>query len=168
MMVKTVVFLYTNILIKCYGVLTDGSLAGCPLRDSTSIWLRNTQIPTSNHWTKVKDPYGCIRGRIEEDKGEGDPIGRPAVLTISDPKVLPETGPATRQHTWATCRPLGTFIAEDCLVWPQWEKMHLVLMEDEAPSQRKGGEEWDEELWEQRPGIGANGWNVHKYNKIKF
>jgi hypothetical protein len=27
----------------------------------------------------------------------------------------------------------GTCIAEGCLVWPQWEKMHLVLEKLEAP-----------------------------------
>jgi hypothetical protein len=31
----------------------------------------------------------------------------------------------------------GTFIAEDCLVWLQWEKMCLILKKLEAP--RKGG-----------------------------
>jgi hypothetical protein len=59
------------------------------------------QILTPNHWTEFGDPYGGNRGRIEGDKGEGIPIGRPAVSTNPDPLEIPETEPSTRQHTWA-------------------------------------------------------------------
>ena len=53
----------------------------------------------------------------------------------------------------------STYIAEHCLVWPLWEKMHLILErletsrkvdtwwrggEREHPLRGKGGEEWDE------------------------
>ena len=38
-----------------------------------------------------------LGGRIEEAEGEGDPIGRPAVLTNLDPREHP----AMRQHTQA-------------------------------------------------------------------
>jgi hypothetical protein len=69
--------------------------------------------------------------------------------------------------------PDGTYTAEDCLVWPQWEKMCLILERLEAP--RKGGDweggehppggkgkkEQEEELWKWGLG-GANRWNVNK------
>jgi hypothetical protein len=53
----------------------------------------------------------------------------------------------------------GTYIAKVCLVWPQWEKMRLILKRLEDPGKGgrsgrgypfrvKGEEEWDEELWE--------------------
>ena len=53
----------------------------------------------------------------------------------------------------------STYIAEDCLVWPQWEKMHLTLERLEVPGTEeawwwwwghnlgdRGEEEWGEEL----------------------
>lgn len=50
------------------------------------------------------------------------------------------------------------YIAELCLVWPQWEKIHLILVRPrEQRGQRgrinhpfggKGEEEWDERQWE--------------------
>ena len=50
-----------------------------------------------------------------------------------------------------------TSIAEDYLVWSQWEKMSLILERLEAPVvwgasfRRQGDEEWDEELLEWGP-----------------
>jgi hypothetical protein len=31
------------------------------------------QMPTAKHWTKLRDIYGRIRGRIEGPKAEGNP-----------------------------------------------------------------------------------------------
>jgi hypothetical protein len=64
----------------------------------------------------------------------------------------------------------GTNTAEGCLVWPQWEKMRLVLKRLEAqgrsgglehPLAGKGKEEWDEELWKERQG-GEQRWECKK------
>jgi hypothetical protein len=65
-------------------------------------------------------------------------------------------------------------VAEDFLIWPQWEKIHLILERLEAPGKgedwwgmgkhplgSKGEEEWDEELWEGGKGW-SNSWNVNK------
>jgi hypothetical protein len=55
----------------------------------------------------------------------------------------------------------GTYIAENCLVWPQWEKMCLILQGLEVPGKvvtwcwwesvntliGNNEEEWNEELW---------------------
>jgi hypothetical protein len=69
--------------------------------------------------------------RIEEAEKEGNPIGRPAVTTNPDPRDLRETELLTWQHTplpkaphppHELVRGLSIYIAEDCLVWPQWEK----------------------------------------------
>ena len=63
----------------------------------------------------------------------------------------------------------GTYITEDCLVGPQWEKIHLIPLRLEAPgmvkvllqgdgrasSQIWGKKEWDEELRKRQPGGGA-------------
>ena len=65
------------------------------------------QILTANHRTEMGDPYGRVRGRIEETEGDGNPIGRPTVSTNLDCWELPETEPPTRQHTQAGLRPLA-------------------------------------------------------------
>lgn len=45
---------------------------------------------------------------------------------------------------------VGTCVAEDFLVWPQWEKMHLILWKLDASGKRDAGEsevrvgEWGE------------------------
>jgi len=79
------------------------------------------------------DTYGGIRGRIEGAEGKGESIGRPAVSTISDLWELPQTELSTRKHTQAGQRPPSTYVEEDCLIWPQWVKMCLILERIEAP-----------------------------------
>jgi hypothetical protein len=66
------------------------------------------QILTLNHYTEVTDPCRGIRGRIEGAKGEGNPIGRPAVSTNQDPLELPGAEPPTRQYTQVGTRPQHT------------------------------------------------------------
>jgi hypothetical protein len=56
---------------------------------------------------------------LEEAEEEGNPIGKPAVLTNLDPWDLSDTESPTRQHTLAGQRTQTTYTAEDCLVWPQ-------------------------------------------------
>ena len=58
---------------------------------------------------------------MEEAEEEGNPIGRPGTSTNSDRRDLSDTEPPTGQHTLAHPRPLTTYTAEDCLVWPQVE-----------------------------------------------
>ena len=43
-------------------------------------------------------------------------IGRPAVSTDQNPCGLPDTKPLTRS--------IHTYVAEVCLVKPEWEKIH--------------------------------------------
>lgn len=45
------------------------------------------QILIANHWTEVRDPYGRVRGRIDREEGDGNPVGR---LTVStNPERVP-------------------------------------------------------------------------------
>ena len=44
--------------------------------------------------------------------------------------------PPTRQHTSADMR-LPAHTAEDCLVWPQWEKLYLTLKRLETLGNRE-------------------------------
>jgi hypothetical protein len=56
-------------------------------------------VLTANHWTENGDPYGRVRGRIEETEGHGNPIGRPTVSTNLDLWELPEIKPPKIIHT---------------------------------------------------------------------
>ena len=50
---------------------------------------------------------------------------------------------------------LGKYLAEGCLVWPQLEKMHVILERLDAPRREnvvEGGKEEGEELSEGGPG----------------
>ena len=33
----------------------------------------------------------------------------------------------------------GTCVAEDCLVWPQWERVHFIVWKLDAPRKRDAG-----------------------------
>jgi len=66
-------------------VLTDRRLTWLSSKRPYQQLTEAEQIITSNHWTEVWTPYGRIRGRTEGPKGEGDPIGRPAVSTNLHP-----------------------------------------------------------------------------------
>jgi hypothetical protein len=52
----------------------------------------------------------------------------------------------------------GTCVAEDCLVWPEWERMYFILWKLDAPRKRNdgGGEvKWGKyPLRDGRKGIG--------------
>jgi hypothetical protein len=75
-----------------------------------------------------------LGSKIEEAKGEGDPIGKPAFSTKGELTEFPNTEPPTREWSEAA----GRYIFKDCLVWPQWEKMGLTL-EGLETSGRGGG-----------------------------
>ena len=134
----------------CCDVLTDRSLAWLPSEWSNK-QLTETEADT---YTQPMDRSwglcGWIKERLEE---EGDPIGRPAVSNNSDPWDLSDTEPPTRQHTPADMNGLplppspNTYTAEDCLVWPQWEKMHLTL--------ERLGASGNGEVWQ---GVGVRVW----------
>jgi hypothetical protein len=94
----------------------------CPLRGPTSSLLKQTNILTTNHWTKVEDPYGWIRVKIEGAEGESNSIGKPSVSTNLDPgrsqtvSHKPDSieemaqGP---QHTYSRGLPGPTSVWED-------------------------------------------------------
>jgi hypothetical protein len=97
------------------------------------------QILIANHWIEVGDQYERVRERTEESEGDCNPIERKTVSTNLDLSELPETKPNTKELTWAGLWPQGTCVAEDCLVWPQWERMCLILWKFNAPGKRSSG-----------------------------
>jgi hypothetical protein len=71
---------------------------GCPLRGSTSNWLRQMNVLTASFWTESGNPNGWARGRTEETEGDCNPIGRPTVSTNLEHWELPETKLPTKEH----------------------------------------------------------------------
>ena len=53
--------------------LQTGALHGCPLRGSTSSWLRQIRILTANHWTEVGAPMEELGEGLKELKGMAIP-----------------------------------------------------------------------------------------------
>ena len=60
------------------------------------------------------------------------------MLINPDPSELPETKPPTKEHTWAGPWPRAS-VREDYLVWPQWERMLLILWTFDIPEKRGAG-----------------------------
>ena len=91
------------------------------------------QILAPNQWTEAKEPCGGILEKLEEVEEKGDPIGRLAVLTNVDPWDLSETETPNQAVYTSLYETPNTYIADDCLVRTQWEKMYLTLKRLEAP-----------------------------------
>ena len=83
-----------------------GTYHDCSLKEPTSSsWKSQKQIFTPNQWTEAADLCGWIRGKLEDDEEEGDPVGGPAVSINLDPWDLSYTGPPNRQHISADMKP---------------------------------------------------------------
>jgi hypothetical protein len=76
---------------------------------------------------EVRDPYQRIGGRIEGTEGDGNPTGRPTVSTNLDPLGDPRDRATNQRAYTGWSEAPSTYIAEDCLVWSQWERMCLIL-----------------------------------------
>jgi hypothetical protein len=110
---------------------------------STSSSLRHMQILRANHWTDIRNPHGRVRERIKGAKEYANSIGRPTVSTNPDPSELQETMAPTKEHTCAALWPPGTYVKENCFVWPHWERVHLILQRLDTPGKGDaGGPRW--------------------------
>ena len=136
-------------------------------RGQTNRRLKQTQILTPNHFTEVGDPYGWIKGRMEDTEKEDYPIGRPAVSTTPDPWDVSETKSPTRQHTVAGQRS-WTHIQQKIAWSGQSMRRCTESLRDLRYQSREGGlvvgkhclsnrrkEECDKEVWEREPGQGT-------------
>jgi hypothetical protein len=84
-------------------------------------------MSTDKLWTEIRDHYGRVRGKIDGPQRDRTyPRGRPTVSTNLDPWELPETEPQPKSRYRLVLGP-GTYIAEGCHCWPQWEKMYRIL-----------------------------------------
>jgi hypothetical protein len=77
------------------------------------------QILTAKHLTEIQVLYGRIRGRTEGAKEDVNPIGK-TNRSLGAPGDL-----ATDRRAYMGWS--KALASEDCLVWPQWERMHLIL-----------------------------------------
>lgn len=88
---------------------------------------------TAKHWTEVGDLYKRVKGKTEGVEGNDNLKGTPTVSTTSDPWKLPQTKPTTKEHIWADPVDFGTHLEEDCLIWPQCQRMGLILQKLDVP-----------------------------------
>jgi hypothetical protein len=61
---------------------------------------------------------------------------------------------------------LGTYTAEDCLVWPQWERMCLILWRFDTPGKRDAWEVGEHPLKGKREGVNNSGREYQKQGNI--
>jgi len=79
------------------------------------------------------------------------------VSTSLEPSELSETKPKTM-----CSGALGTCVAEDSFVWPQWERMCIILWKPDGPGKRDvSGVEVGvvAQLWGHPEGVGNEGWD---------
>jgi hypothetical protein len=94
----------------------------------------NRSFLLSNQWVEAGDPCGWIVKSLEKAEEDHRKI---SISTNLDPWDLPDTEPPTRQHTAADMS-APIHIAEDCQVWPQWEKS-LTLESPQGVGRSGGG-----------------------------
>ena len=103
----------------CQEVLADRSLIQLsPDRPCQS--LTNTgQMLTANHWTEHGVPNG---ERTEGAEGVCNPIGRTTISTSQTPQSFQAL--SCQQKNMGRFMVPGRYIAKNCHVWSQWERMH--------------------------------------------
>ena len=82
--------------------------------------LTETDVDTqANHWTEAGDSCGRVRGRTEGAKGDCKFIRR-TISSNPDLSELPETKATNQRAYMGWSMAPGTYVADNCLVWPQW------------------------------------------------
>ena len=83
------------------------------------------QILTANHWTTVRKPLGEEEYQLTQTPQRFQRLShQPKSIYIS----------------WSITPSI--YVAENCLVWPQWEKMCLILKRLYAPGMERLASEW--------------------------
>ena len=81
---------------------------------------------SANHWTEHRVPSGGVRERNEGAEGDCNPIGRTMISTYQTPQSSQELNHQPKSTHGRTMAP-AAYVAEDGLVWHQWEERPLVL-----------------------------------------
>ena len=123
---------------------------GCLLR----LYQHLTETDADTYSQPLDRAPGSVRGKTKGAEGDCNIIGRTAISTNQTPSELPGTKSPTKEHTWAGPWPPNIAImnvVEDYLVWPQWERMYLMLWKPEAPGKEDAG--WVRQWW-------VGGWGI--------
>jgi hypothetical protein len=136
--------------------LQTESLHGCPLKGTVSSWKGQMQIYTPNQWTYAGEPCDWTGERLEEVEEVDDPIRTAIQLTwILEIYVRHWATNQAAYTSWS--KPPDTHTAENYLVCPQWEKMHLIFQRFEAP-RRPVTMGLGKVVWGWRLGISSQRW----------
>lgn len=69
---------------------------------------------------------GSMKGKTEEAERDHNPTGgKKTVSTIPEPLDVTWSNNQRANIGWSITP--STYVAEQCLVFPQWERMHLIL-----------------------------------------
>jgi hypothetical protein len=108
--------------------LQTGAWYSCLLRGSTSTWVRQMQLLKANYWIYLGNPYRRVNRRTTGAEGDCNTIGKQH-YQLSGSLRAPRNY-ATNQRSymgWSVPPQPATYVSEDCLVWPQWAGMYLLL-----------------------------------------
>jgi hypothetical protein len=71
------------------------------------------------------DIYERVRGKTEGAEEDCSLIARTTISTSQTPQSFQALSCQQKNMGWFMVP--GRYIAENCLVWSQWERMHLIL-----------------------------------------
>ena len=110
--------------LKLKNIFLGGGVAG-----GLCLYLTKTNIDTTaNHWTQARDHNGRVRGMAKGAEGDCNPISRTTVSTRQTTQSSQGLNhqPKSIHGMIHSSHSPTTYVAEDCLIWHQWEIEHFV------------------------------------------
>jgi hypothetical protein len=80
----------------------------------------------TNHWTEHRDSNGGVSKRTVGAEGVFNPIGRTTISTNQTSQSSQGVKHQPKVHIEGLIAP-SAYVAEDGLIWHQWEERALVL-----------------------------------------
>ena len=109
--------------------LQTGVSYGCPLRGSMSNWLRQIQLITAKHWTKL---YEIVRGRTEGVEEYCNTILRTTESTNQSPQDSQELNHQPKSIHGLVCGPCYIY-SRGLPCDPQWEGRCFLMCRLDSP-----------------------------------
>ena len=97
--------------------------------------LTKTNADKVNHWTEPENSNGRVKGSAVGVEEDCNPTGRTTVSTNQIPQSFQGLSHQPN-NLYGPVHDSTTYVAENCLIWYQWEGRHLVLWRLDAPEKR--------------------------------